>query len=99
MKGFLTSKSFFVVVGLGAVVFHVGLTHPQTRFYPLFLATLDPGSGNRSLLSLGLRKFPKPRDNQTSVGLHNHALVETIGIEPILGGPCSPLSSQRPIPI
>ena len=32
MKGFLTSKSFFVVVGLGAVVFHVGLTHPQTRF-------------------------------------------------------------------
>lgn len=26
-------------------------------------------------------------------------LVETIGIEPILGGPCFPLSSQRPIPI
>lgn len=99
MKDFYASKSVFDVVGLGAVVFHVGLTHPQTRFYPLFLATLDPGSGNRSLLSLGLRKFPKPKDNQTSVGLHNHALVETIGIEPILGDPCSPLSSQRPIPI
>ena len=27
------------------------------------------------------------------------SLVETIGIEPILGGPCFPLSSQRPIPI
>ena len=67
--------------------------------YPLFLATLDPGPGNRSLLRFRLRKFLNPRDNQTSVGLHNHALVETIGIEPILGGRSLPLSSQRPIPI
>ena len=42
---FKPGKSFFVVIGLGAVVIHVGLSHPQTRFYPLFLATLDPGSG------------------------------------------------------
>ena len=49
MKDFCASKSVFDVVGLGAMVFHVGLTHPQTRFCPLFLATLDPGPGNRSL--------------------------------------------------
>lgn len=30
MKGFLTSKSVFDVVGLGAVVFHVGLSHAET---------------------------------------------------------------------
>ena len=53
---------------------------------PLFLATLDPGPGNRSLLGLGLRKFPKPRDNQTSVGLHNHALVTPQGLEPVIAG-------------
>lgn len=53
---------------------------------PLFLATLDPGPGNRSLLSLGLRKFPKLRDNQTSVGLHNHALVTPRGFEPAITG-------------
>ena len=55
-------------------------------FCPLFLATLDPGPGNRSLLGLGLRKFPKPRDNQTSVGLHNHALVTPRGFEPAITG-------------
>ena len=68
-------------------------------FCPLFFATLNPGLGNRSLLRFRLRKFLNPRDNQTSVGLHNHALVETIGIEPILGGRSLPLSSQRPIPM
>ena len=42
---------------------------------PLFLASLDPGPGNRSLLGLRLRKFLNPRDNQTSVGLHNYAFI------------------------
>lgn len=74
------------------ISFSTGLAH-------YFLLRWTPGTGNRSLLRLRLRKFLNPRDNQTSVGLYNHALVETIGIEPILGGPCFPLSSQRPIPI
>lgn len=30
MEGFLTSKSVFNVVGLGEVVFHVGLSHAET---------------------------------------------------------------------
>ena len=66
---------------------------------PIIFCYAESRARQSSLLGFRLRKFLNPRDNQTSVGLHNYALVETIGIEPILGGRSLPLSSQRPIPI
>ena len=61
--------------------------------------------GPRSLVFQQIR-FANPNDKvfvtvsyPTSGMKPMASLVETIGIEPILGGPCFPLSSQRPIPI
>ena len=77
----LPTIPFFRVVGLGAVVIHVGLSHPQTRFAHYFLLRWIPGQAIEVVLAL--------RQGRT------YLLVTPVGFEPnitdLRGRPPKPL--------
>lgn len=59
------------------------LTPYKTR--PLFFATLNPGPGKVVIRSWA-SQVSKTEAMQTSVGLHDHALVTPRGLEPAITG-------------